>query len=106
MPLYDYECTNCMVEVEMQTRIDEQPRCKVCMEPMRRLISMGHGAYKRSDAPWIRTVNGYLNDKEFVENGRIEYIETREQARAHIERQYSDPDPKVQELKKEYLDRF
>ncbi len=106
MPLYDYECTNCKTEVELHTRIEEIPRCEVCMEQMRRLISIGHGAYKRSDAPWIRSVNGYLNDKEFVEKGRVPYIETREQARAQIEREYSDPHPRVQALKKEYLDRF
>jgi len=90
-----------MVEVELHTGIDEQPRCKVCMEPMRRLISIGHGGVKRSDAAWIRSVNGYLNEPEYQG-----HIETREQARAHIEREYSDPDPKVQELKKEYLERF
>lgn len=101
MPLYDYECTNCKIEVELHTGMDEIPRCKTCLGDMRRLISMGHGAHKRSDAPWIRSVNHYLNDPEY--HGQIE---TREQARAHIERQYSDPDPKVQELKKEYLDRF
>jgi putative FmdB family regulatory protein len=106
MPLYDYECTNCKTEIELHTRIEEIPRCEVCMEQMRRLISMGHGAYKRSDAPWIRSVNGYLNDKEFAQRGKQEYISTREQARAQIEREYSDPHPRVQELKREYLDRF
>ena len=106
MPLYDYECTNCKIEIELQTGMDEEPRCEICQGKLRRLISIGHGAYKRSDAPWIRSVNGYLNDLEFVHKGRAKHIETREQARAHIEQQYSDPDPKVQELKKEYLERF
>jgi hypothetical protein len=51
-------------------------------------------------------VNGYLNDKDFAQRGKQEYISTREQARSYIEKEYSDPHPKVQELKKEYLDRF
>lgn len=101
MPLYDYECTNCKIEVELQTGMNEIPRCKICLGDMRRLITIGSGGIKRSDAPWIRSVNHYLNEPEY--HGQIE---TREQARAHIEREYSDPDPKVQELKKEYLERF
>lgn len=106
MPLYDYECTNCKIEVELTTGMDEIPRCEICHGEMRRLITLGSGGVKRSDAPWIRSVNGFLNDLEFVHQGRAEHIETREQARAHIKRQYSDPHPRVQELKKEYLERF
>lgn len=101
MPLYDYECTNCRIEVELQTGMDEQPRCQTCQGQMRRLITLGAGGIKRSDAPWIRSVNHFLNEPEY--DGRIE---TREEARAHIEAKYSDPDPRVQELKKEYLERF
>lgn len=106
MPLYDYECTNCRIEEELSTGIEEIPRCKVCQGDMRRLITLGHGGIKKSDAPWIRSVNGYLNDRESAQLGKQEYIETREQARAHIEREYSDPHPNVQALKKEYLERF
>ncbi len=106
MPRYDYECTNCKTETELHTGMDEVPRCKVCMEPLRRLITLGHGGIKKSDASWIRGVNGYLNDMEFVEKGKVPLIETREQARAQIEQEYSDPHPRVQALKREYLDRF
>lgn len=106
MPTYDYECTNCKTEIELITRINDEPRCQVCYTQLRRLITLGHGGIKKSDAPWIRGVNGYLNDKELVEKGIVPRIETREQARAQIEREYSDPHPRVRELKKEYLDRF
>ncbi len=106
MPLYDYECTNCKIEVELVTGMNEIPSCKICLGDMRRLITLGHGGVHRSDAAWIRSVNGYLNDEEFAQRGRVPYIETREDARAHIEQQYSDPHPNVQALKKEYLDRF
>jgi putative FmdB family regulatory protein len=106
MPLYDYECTNCMVQVELSTGMDEKPRCDKCHTQMRRLITLGHGGVKRSDASWIRSVNGYLNDLEFAQKGKQEYISTREQARAHIEREYADPHPRVQERRKEYLERF
>ena len=98
MPLYDYECTNCKIEVELSTGMNEVPRCKICMEPMRRLITLGAGGIKRSDAPWIRSVNGYLNEPEYQG-----HIETREQARAHIEREYSDPDPNATSPTRYYL---
>jgi hypothetical protein len=68
--------------------------------------AMTTGAAKRPDASWITQINGTINDLGEAQSGRQEYIRTREQARDRIEKVYSDPHPKVQELKQRYLERY
>ena len=107
MPLYDYGCPECGAEIEVFHKMDEIVRqvCIECRVPMQKLITTG--MVKRPDASWIRDVNGFgLNDLEFVHKGRQEYIETREQARAAIDRVYGDPHPAVQKLRQRYRERF
>jgi hypothetical protein len=71
---------------------------------MQKLLTTG--LYKRPDATWVKDINGVINDLEFVQKGRQEYIETRGQARKAINHVYSDPHPRVQELRKRYLERY
>lgn len=107
MPLYDYGCPKCGAEQEVFHKIDEQVRmvCMDCNVPLQKLLTTG--LYKRPDASWIKDVNGFgLNDLEYVRKGKQEFIETREQARAAIDRVYSDPHPRVQELRKRYRERY
>jgi putative FmdB family regulatory protein len=96
MALYDYRCDDCEIEQEVTHRMDEEPHieCTTCKGGMRKIISGGAGCYKRSDAPWIKCVNGFMNDLEHVQQGRVEEITTREQARAQIKRLYADPYPR------------
>jgi hypothetical protein len=79
--------------------------CSYCNAyPMRKLLTTG--AVKRQDATWIAQINGTINDLGEAQAGKQEYITTREQARDHIKQVYSDPHPRVQELKKRYLERY
>jgi hypothetical protein len=78
--------------------------CEVCYNPMRRMLTTG--MVKRPDASWVADINGTINDLGEAQKGKQEYITTREQARKHIKHAYRDPHPKVQELKKRYLERF
>lgn len=51
MPLYDYECTKCGLEFELQQSMTDQPRrrCPECRGKVVRLISGGAGiAFKGS----------------------------------------------------------
>jgi putative FmdB family regulatory protein len=106
MPLYDYGCPECGNEVEVFHKISESVRqmCVNCRVPMQKLLTTG--MVKRPDASWVKDINGTINDLEEAQKGRQEYIETREQARKHINHAYRDPHPKVQELRKRYLERF
>ena len=105
MPLYSYKCESCGYEFDAVNKIAERnyqtcSRCESLCE-----IQITGFFNKRSDAEWIRSTNGFLNDIDFVAQGRQKHIETREQYRTHIEAVYSDPHPKVLALKEEYLDR-
>jgi hypothetical protein len=64
------------------------------------------GLTKRSDSPWIKGINGTINDLGEAQAGKQEFITTREQARKAINQAYSDPHPAVQELRKRYLERY
>lgn len=56
---------------------------------------MSDGFVKRPDSPWIdECANGAMNDLTEVRRGRQERITTREQARAHIKRDYANPYPR------------
>jgi putative FmdB family regulatory protein len=105
LPLYSYKCESCGYEFDAVNKIADRnyqtcSRCESLCE-----IQITGFFNKRSDAKWIQSVNGFLNDPEFVAQGRQRHIETREQYRNHIETVYSDPDPRVKALKEEYLDR-
>ena len=106
MPLYDYGCTECDNVVEVFHRIDELVRfmCTTCRVPMQKLMTIG--GVKRPDASWIASINGTINDLADARTGKQEFIETREQARAAINKTYSDPHPRVQALRKRYLERY
>jgi putative FmdB family regulatory protein len=106
MPLYDYGCPECGNEIEVFHKMDERVRqvCIDCNVPMQKLLSTGF--IKRPDAGWVKDINGTINDLGEAKAGRQEYIETREQARKHINKVYSDPHPRVQELRKRYLERY
>ena len=119
MPLYDYKCHKCDFVVEKFHMMDDSPKfyCPDCHDiPLVKLMSFG--GLKRPDAPWIRDINGYINDLEFVNKGREERIETREQARKKIKELYATPYPRakddsevaankrVGELRQRYLERF
>ena len=109
MPLYDYGCTKCDNIQELSHRMNEIVSlfCTLCRSPMKKLLTFGSGEnIKRPDAPWLRSLNGFLNDGEFVTKGKQKEITTREQARAAINRIYSDTNPKVQALRKRYLERI
>jgi putative FmdB family regulatory protein len=106
MPLYDYGCTKCDKVIEVFHKMYEEWKysCSWCGASMRKMLTTG--AVKRPDASWIKDVNGAVNDLTEVHRGRQEHITTREQARSAINRAYSDPHPRVQALKKRYLERF
>jgi putative FmdB family regulatory protein len=107
MPLYDYACDYCDREQEFYHKMDEEIAfsCSHCNAyPMRKLLTTG--AVKRQDAAWITQINGTINDLNEAQTGKQEYITTREQARSAINKTYSDPHPKVQELRKRYLERY
>ena len=104
MPLYDFECKSCGKWEEHFVNSDTLETDCECGGAAEKRHTFG--GVKRNDAPWIRCVNGYMNDLEFVHQGKQEFIETRDQARAAINRMYSDPHPRVQELRKRYLERF
>lgn len=106
MALYDYACDNCKRTQEVYHRMDEEPDivCELCKESMQKLLTTG--MVKRQDATWITQINGTINDLGEAQAGKQEYITTREQARSAINKTYSDPHPKVQELRKRYLERY
>lgn len=106
MPLYDYQCVYCQVTIEVFHKMDERVRmiCIECKNPFQKLLNTG--LYKRPDAEWVKDINGTINDLGEAQAGRQEYIETREQARAHIERVYADKHPAVQKLRQRYLERY
>lgn len=106
MPLYDYHCEKCNFTREYFHKMAEEPEfnCPDCLIPLVKSLTTGY--YKRPDATWIRDVNGYVNDMDEVRAGRQEYVETREQARKRINEMYSDPHPRVQALRKRYLERY
>jgi hypothetical protein len=92
--------------VEKFHKVAEEPLfyCPDCLIPL--VKAMTTGMVKRPDASWVKDINGTINDLEEAQKGRQEYIETREQARKHINHVYRDPHPRVQELRKRYLERF
>jgi hypothetical protein len=92
--------------MEIFHKMAEEPEylCARCKNPM--LKAMTTGVVKRPDASWITQINGTINDLGEAQSGRQEYITTREQARSHIRKTYSDPHPRVQDLKKRYLERY
>ena len=119
MPVYDYGCKNCDFVEEKYHKMTESPayKCPHCESVMTK--HMSDGFVKRPDAPWIEEcANGVMNDLGEVQRGRQENITTREQARAHIRRDYADPYPrpknKVEEaankrltlLRTRYLERY
>jgi putative FmdB family regulatory protein len=106
MALYDYVCDNCesTQEVYHPMAYEGEILCETCKLPVRKLMTTG--AVKRQDATWITQINGTINDLGEVHAGRQENITTREQARSAINKTYSDPHPKVQELRKRYLERY
>jgi putative FmdB family regulatory protein len=118
MPLYDYACHNCKQIVEVFHRMDDYcvPKCLECNNDMEKLISAVFT--KRPDATWVQDLNGFVNDLEMVNQGRMKKVETREDAKDYINHLYKDPHPepkhkheeaankRVGELRKRYLDRF
>jgi putative FmdB family regulatory protein len=106
MPLYDYGCTECDNVMEVFHKMDDIVRhvCIDCKVPMQKLLTTG--MVKRPDATWVADINGTINDLGEAQSGRQEYITTREQARDHIKKVYSDPHPNVQKLKTRYLERY
>lgn len=93
MPLYDYACHACKQIREVFHKINEEGPfdCPNCKWPMEKLISAV--ALKRPDAPWLRDMNGIVNDLERVNEGKEERIETREQMVRKIEEMYAEPHP-------------
>jgi putative FmdB family regulatory protein len=118
MPLYEYACHKCKQIVDVYHKMaDEGPfNCESCGLPMDKLISAVFT--KRPDANWVGDINGFVNDLEMVNQGRMKKVETREDARAYIEHlykdPYSEPEHKHQEaanrrvgaLRQRYLERF
>lgn len=93
MPLYDYECFKCGFHVEKLHKIAETPTffCPDCLIELDKVIVPGHGGIRTSDPSWVQNINGIVNDLEFVQKGKQEKIETREQARRKIAEMYADP---------------
>ena len=106
MALYDYVCKGCNNVVEKYHKMAEEQlyECEICGYLLVKLLVTG--AVKRPDAPWIKDINGAINDLGEAQSGKQEYITTREQARKHIKHAYRDPHPRVQALRKRYLERF
>ena len=119
MPLYDYACRNCdnVIELFHSMSIDRLDiYCVACKGEMVKLLNTG--APKRPDAPWVKCINGFVNDLEMVNSGRMKKVETREDARSYINHLYKDPykEPKnkheadankrVGALRQRYLERF
>ena len=95
MALYDYGCKNCDHEEEKAHKMAEAPlyQCPRCDHLMVKLLTTG--APKLPDSPWIEEcANGAMNDLSEVRKGRQPKITTREQARAHIRRDYANPYPR------------
>jgi hypothetical protein len=92
--------------IEEFHKMAEEPKfvCGDCLVDL--VKAMTTGAVKRQDATWITQINGTINDLGEVHAGRQENITTREQARSAINKTYSDPHPRVQELRKRYLERY
>lgn len=118
MPLYDYACHECKIIEEKYHKIDDEGpfNCELCGIPMVKLISAVFT--KRPDATWVQDINGFVNDLEMVNQGRMKRVETREDARSYINHLYRDPHPepkykheeaankRVAAKRKEYLERF
>jgi putative FmdB family regulatory protein len=106
MPLYDYDCIKCDFTTEKYHKIAEEPLfyCPDCLYTLRK--AMTTGAVRRPDASWVKDINGTINDLADAQSGKQEYITTREQARAAINKTYSDPHPNVQKLRQRYLERY
>jgi len=60
---------------------------------------------RRNDAEWVRDLNGIVNDHEMAMTGRMRKVETRDDYVDYVNHLYSDPHPRVQKLREEYLDR-
>ena len=106
MPLYDYVCQKCDYMVEKFHKMAEEPLfyCPDCLINL--VKAMTTGMVKRPDAEWVKDINGTINDLTEVHAGRQKQITTREQARSAINKTYSDPHPRVQALRKRYLERY
>lgn len=93
MPLYEYACHDCEAIAEVFHKMDDLSEwpCHLCGKSMEKLISAV--ALKRPDAPWLRDMNGIVNDLERVNEGKEERIETREQMVRKIEEMYAEPHP-------------
>lgn len=95
MPTYDYGCAECdnVLEVFHKMADTWDHDCAWCGGKMTK--HMSDGFVKRPDSPWIdECANGAMNDLTEVRRGRQERITTREQARAHIKRDYANPYPR------------
>ena len=105
MPLYDLRCNTCGLQFEAMTTIDNRNgvKCSRCGAPCTCLMSQVFVA--RSDSPWYGTLNGIVNDLEMAETGRMRKVETKGDYVDYINHLYSDPEPAVQKLRVEYLDR-
>ena len=105
MPTYDLECEACGDIYEGVCSIDERndQRCPECLGPLKCLMSPTF--VRKSDATWIKELNGVLNDEERAMSGKEPKIETREDYARAIEKMYSDPSWEVQQKKLEYLER-
>jgi len=120
MPLYDYCCHECEIITEKFHKMDVvlDVECPDCGAMMQKTITLGHGGIKVSDPSWIKDINGFINDLEFVRDGKQEEITTRDQARKRIAELYADPFPvpkdeqevsankRVATLRQRYTERF
>lgn len=99
MPLYDFHCIKCdRWEERYADSGDAELPCE-CGGMQRKKLTFG--GIKRQDAPWIKDINGVVNDLEFAQRGKQEYIETRGQARKRISKLYADPYPEPKHKKEE-----
>lgn len=67
--LRDFECLCGRVYEELTTPETESIGCVACGREARKVISIGHGAY-REDAPWIETVLDILDKDSTKEHVR------------------------------------
>lgn len=105
MPLYDFRCNTCGLIFESFAAIDSRNslKCKRCGAACTCLMSPVY--CRRNDAGWVRDLNGIVNDHEMAMTGQMRKVETRDDYVDYVNHLYSDPHPRVQKLREEYLDR-
>jgi len=78
MPLYDYECEDCGIEIEEVFKMDEKPtsiECGGCHSTMYPVMVEGHGGIQTDKPKWIDdSVRGALqgDDEKPIET-RTDY---------------------------------